>query len=155
MNPPTQKFGIPKYPTSKHSDHPHLIKLKPRILFIMKFVLFITSILLLLPICAAFVVVPHKTQLRITWSPSRLQDKTTSDSEWHTYMSPSNHTTVESDVVARRTNQHLEKRGPIHSIKNFEDDNDEEDDSDIDPATQIFDPMSFWTERSGRFPRSK
>lgn len=77
--------------------------------------------------------------------------------------SPSNsagiNTSVEEDVVAHRTSRIMEQEGPAdglaHPHQSQLDDDDTDDDDSFDPAKQIFDPTSFWTERSGRFPRKK
>ena len=60
-------------------------------------------------------------------------------------------------VVAHQTIQRLEKVGPANYFDENDDDDDDDDDDmdDFDPSTQIFDPLSFWTERTGRFPRNK
>ena len=49
------------------------------------------------------------------------------------------------DIVSRNTNLILETHEPGEPVEMSDDD-------DLDPAKHIFDPMSFWTERSGRFP---
>jgi len=80
-------------------------------------------------------------------------------------------TTTTDTIVEQRTQIVMEQRGPDallpehHSLvdaslidKDDDDGDDEYDDDmdpDFDPAKQIFDPTSFWTERSGRFPRKK
>ena len=50
------------------------------------------------------------------------------------------------DLVAKRTNEFLEAMADVEEEK--EEENVEEEVQD-----QIFSPYSFWTERSGRFPR--
>lgn len=67
----------------------------------------------------------------------------------------------DGDKVARQTTGFLHSNSPRDLLARDESDrsdqenNDEDDDEDFDPNKQIFDPLSFWTERSGRFPRRK
>jgi hypothetical protein len=67
---------------------------------------------------------------------------------------PSNRTSTDydevDDAVAQRMLSLLEETD-VNFVKAV----DKEEEEEFDPAKQIFDPMSFWTERSGRFPRSK
>ena len=60
-----------------------------------------------------------------------------------------------SDELAEQFAHLLERSTPADM---FSEDNDSEDDvmnEVLDASTQIFDPFSFWTERTGRFPRNK
>mmetsp|Transcript_11309 Transcript_11309/g.21566 ORF Transcript_11309/g.21566 Transcript_11309/m.21566 type:complete len:137 (-) Transcript_11309:115-525(-) len=76
------------------------------------------------------------------------------------------------DVIAQQTAALLKAKAPRDLFANNDadvdtdhDDDTEDDeimdeynddmDPDYDPAKQIFNPCSFWTERSGRFPRRK
>lgn len=101
-----------------------------------------------------FVIVPSRRGTLRGWMPTKtaLMDRQGIESET-AFDAPSNFTSsdvgIDDDVVAHRTIKHLESVGP-HDF--FDDD---EMDDEFDPATQIFDPLSFWTERTGRFPRNK
>lgn len=70
-----------------------------------------------------------------------------SDHDLDALASNSTSVSTKDDLVSQRTNAFLE-------TFDDEDDDDEEDDED-ERKDQIFDPMSFWTERSGRFPRNQ
>lgn len=66
--------------------------------------------------------------------------------------------TIGDNEVTKRIYRLLEETTPENvspSQDEFEEKDENEENPDFDPASQIFDPMSFWTERSGRFPRNK
>ena len=64
------------------------------------------------------------------------------------------HHTNDEDTVAKQTADMLHATTPERAVW-ADDDQDDDEPQDFDPATQIFDATSFWTERSGRFPRKK
>ena len=57
----------------------------------------------------------------------------------------------EEDVVSKNTNRILESMSPKDMVVDTEEQKEDEDDF----QDQIFNPMSFWTERTGRFPRNQ
>mmetsp|Transcript_5192 Transcript_5192/g.8198 ORF Transcript_5192/g.8198 Transcript_5192/m.8198 type:complete len:128 (+) Transcript_5192:86-469(+) len=61
----------------------------------------------------------------------------------------------DQDDIAVRTNQFLESVGPSSTFETTETNAVNVDEEDEECEDQIFNPMSFWTERTGRFPRSQ
>ena len=121
---------------------------------IKSFSLILLTVTLFPLLVTTFVIVPSRPGTLRGWMPAKtaLMDRQRIDSET-AFDAPSNFTSsdvgIDDDVVAHRTIKHLESVGPDDFV-----DEDEIDD-EFDPATQIFDPLSFWTERTGRFPRNK
>ena len=110
----------------------------------------------------AFRVEGTATRLAAIWRPSLLGSKNSHTEE------PSfrKRTQYDSVSTANRTAKILERTSPSDHFPldgNNDDDDDgdyntdakEKENEDYEPAAQIFNPLSFWTERSGRFPRNK
>ena len=63
---------------------------------------------------------------------------------------------LQLDVMATKTVETLESTSPKEMFGEASSKKAPEGEEEpFDPAKQIFDPLSFWTERSGRFPRRK
>ena len=98
----------------------------------------------LLPAVVAFVILPCAPPIAQRPSTSMLHDKMQNVDTMD--MAPGNRTVMDTDGVAQRMIALLEDTD-INFVQEAEE--------EFDPAKQIFDPLSFWTERSGRFPRNK
>ena len=132
---------VPPFPyqTNYHTNHPHHEELRNMTKAISLVLLFS-----LLPAVVAFVILPCAPPIAQRPSTSMLHDKMQNVDTMD--MAPGNRTVMDTDGVAQRMIALLEDTD-INFVQEAEE--------EFDPAKQIFDPLSFWTERSGRFPRNK